>query len=53
MGPDEMRSRVLRKLADVVAKGLTMIFEKSCQSGEVHGDWKKGNIVHIFNKGRK
>jgi len=30
-----------------------MIFEKSWQSGEVPGDWKKGNISPIFKKARK
>jgi len=28
-------------------------FKKSWQSGEVPGDWKKGNIAPIFKKDRK
>jgi len=53
MGPDEMRPRVLRELADVIATPLSMIFERSRQSGEVPGHWRKGNAVPIFKKGGK
>ncbi|GAB0176509.1 mitochondrial enolase superfamily member 1 [Grus japonensis] len=53
MGPDELHVQVLRELADEVARPLAIISEKSWQYSEVPTNWKRGNIIPIFKKGKK
>jgi len=50
LGRDEMHLRVLRELANVVAKTLSVIYESSWHSSEAPGAWKKGNIVPTLKK---
>ncbi|KFV78523.1 hypothetical protein N308_05958, partial [Struthio camelus australis] len=53
MGPDGMHPRVLRELADVITRPLSIIMERSWRSGELPEDWKKANVTPVFKKGKK
>ncbi|GAB0179825.1 mitochondrial enolase superfamily member 1 [Grus japonensis] len=53
MGPDGMHPQVLRELADVIARPLSIIFERSWRAGEVPEDWRKTNVTLVFKKGKK
>ncbi|NWT63551.1 RTJK polymerase, partial [Erythrocercus mccallii] len=53
MGPDGLHPRVLREMAEVIARPLSIIFERSWRTGEVPEDWRKANVVPIFKKGKK
>ena len=37
----------------MVAEPPSIVLDKPWLSGEVPGDWKKGNVTPIFKKGRK
>lgn len=53
IGSDGMHSQVLRELANVIAKPLSIIFAQLCQLGEVSRDQRKANVTPVFSKGKK
>ncbi|KAK4829727.1 hypothetical protein QYF61_006188 [Mycteria americana] len=53
MGPDEIHRRVLKELADVLTKPLSIIYRQSWLTGEAPVDWRLANVTPIFKKGRK
>ena len=53
MGPDAIHPRVLRDLADIIARPLYIIFKKSWRTGDVPEDRRKGNATPIYKKGSR
>uniref|UniRef100_A0A8B9I818 Reverse transcriptase domain-containing protein n=1 Tax=Anser brachyrhynchus TaxID=132585 RepID=A0A8B9I818_9AVES len=53
MEPDRIHARVLRELAEELAKPLSIIYQQSWLSGEVPVDWRLANVTSIYKKGRK
>jgi len=52
-GPDNIHPQLLKECATVLAKPLSMIYQKSFDTGSLPSDWKSANIVPIFKKGKK
>ncbi|RMC19030.1 hypothetical protein DUI87_03634 [Hirundo rustica rustica] len=53
MGPDGIHPRVMRELADELAKPLSIIYQELWLTSEVPGDWKLANVTPVYKKGRK
>ncbi|KFQ84024.1 hypothetical protein N337_09932, partial [Phoenicopterus ruber ruber] len=53
MGPDEIHTRVLRELAEVLTKPLSIIYQQSWLTGEVPVDWRSANVTPIYTNDRK
>ncbi|RMC22465.1 hypothetical protein DUI87_00779 [Hirundo rustica rustica] len=51
MGPDGIHPRVMRELADELAKPLSIIYQQSWLTGEVPDDWKLANVTPIHKEG--
>ncbi|GAB0190115.1 hypothetical protein GRJ2_001476800 [Grus japonensis] len=53
MGPDGIHPRVLRELAEELAKPLSIIYQQSWLTGEVPDNWRLANVMPIYKKGQK
>ncbi|RMC22306.1 hypothetical protein DUI87_00618 [Hirundo rustica rustica] len=53
MGPDGIHPRVMRELANELAKPLSIIYHQSWLTDEVPDDWKLTNVTPIHKKGAK
>ena len=52
-GYDSIHPVILRKLAQQLAKPLSMMFTRSMKSGQVPQDWRLANVTPIFKMGSK
>jgi len=53
MGPESIHTRVLGELAHVIARLLSIIFEKWCRSGDISADRKKTTKLSSTSKWMK
>ena len=52
-GPDYIPSRVLKELANELAIPLSILFNKSLESGTLPTNWKSAEVTALFKKGAK
>jgi len=53
LGPNGIHTRVLRDLAEKMAKSLSIIYQQSWLTGEVPDDWRITIVMLIYKKDRK
>ena len=50
-GPDGIPARILKVAAEEIAPALTIIFQKSLETGDIPSPWLRANITPLFKKG--
>ena len=52
-GPDNISARILKLAAEELAPALSIIFQKSLDTGEIPLSWLRANITPLFKKGKR
>ena len=52
-GPDNISARILKLAAEEIAPALSIIFQKSLDTGEIPLSWLRANITPLFKKGER
>lgn len=52
-GPDKLSPRVLRECCTELAPSLTLLYNRSMQSGVIPKQWREANVVPVHKKGAK
>ena len=52
-GPDQLHPKLIRELADVLAKPLSIVYNTSLQKRTLPSDWKTANVSAILKKNDK
>ena len=53
VGPDGIHLKELTKLAEVLAKPLSIIYQQSWSTRKVPDDWTLNSVIPIYKKGSK
>ncbi|RMC15151.1 hypothetical protein DUI87_07333 [Hirundo rustica rustica] len=53
MGPDVIHPKVMRELAEIFAKTLSIIYQQSYLTREVPADWRSADVTPIYKNGWK
>lgn len=52
IGLDGIYPQLLRNMANMLAKPLSIIYQQSCSTGQVSDDWRPSSVMFIYQKGR-